>query len=321
MSIQRSTVAVIETDDPQLKDNRKEEWHGVCRILRDLRGLRLETLTEVRVASAKLGDIGLDALATSLKSLITLDVSKNELTKLPRELWSAPCLKTVIASENRISKLSKRVGRLVSLETLRLDGNLLRTLPLDAILSLPRVQVVSVYANLIETEQFGRERVTYAQWVCAGLALQRVPNRIAAVVPGKLFIGGVESTSDKSELRRIGVTHVLSVGASPIDVKETDGFVTMRLSIVDWPSEDLRPHFDAVCDFIDQGTRDDSHGCLVHCLAGQSRSVAFVMAWLIKRKGMGFDEAFALVKRSRFCACPNLGFQQQLKEISSPDRR
>jgi protein-tyrosine phosphatase len=47
---------------------------------------------------------------------------------------------------------------------------------------------------------------------------------------------------------------------------------------------------------------------LVHCMAGVSRSVTIVLAYLIKEKAMGFDQAYALVKnRRRIVHCSHLG--------------
>lgn len=51
---------------------------------------------------------------------------------------------------------------------------------------------------------------------------------------------------------------------------------------------------------------------LVHCAAGQSRSVAIVVAFLIWHLGMSFDDAMKHVKSRRLCACPNIGFVKAL---------
>jgi hypothetical protein len=289
---------------------RGKDFVAAAQSLKD-RGVRADALTSLRISGLSLGDAGLAALATTCaRTLVTLDVSRNAITEIPREVFTAmQRLRTLDASENRIAKLSKRVGAAAELETLRLDGNRLRSLPLDAILAMKKIKLVGVHRNYISTDALSRERVLYAQWVCAGLGQQRVPNRVASI-PQRVYIGSVEATEDPDELRRLGITHVLSVGASPVAALDTGdpGFATLRLSIIDWPMEDLRPHIEKACAFIDAGTASDSKGVLVHCLAGQSRSVAFVLAWLISRRRMGFDEAFALVRRSRFVSCPNMGF-------------
>ncbi len=46
---------------------------------------------------------------------------------------------------------------------------------------------------------------------------------------------------------------------------------------------------------------------LVHCYAGQSRSVAFVLAYLCAHQGLSLADAYALVLAARPCAKPNAG--------------
>jgi len=47
---------------------------------------------------------------------------------------------------------------------------------------------------------------------------------------------------------------------------------------------------------------------LIHCIQGISRSVTFVIAYLIFTKGFDFKQAEAFVKERRGIACPNNGF-------------
>lgn len=64
-------------------------------------------------------------------------------------------------------------------------------------------------------------------------------------------------------------------------------------------------------------SRLKGEGCLVHCLAGVSRSVTLVVAYIMTVTGMGWQEALAAVKVVRPCAGPNLGFQRQLQEFEA----
>ncbi len=52
-------------------------------------------------------------------------------------------------------------------------------------------------------------------------------------------------------------------------------------------------------------------------LAGVSRSVTLVVAYLMTVTSLGWDEALAAVKVARPCASPNMGFQNQLQEFES----
>jgi protein-tyrosine phosphatase len=49
-------------------------------------------------------------------------------------------------------------------------------------------------------------------------------------------------------------------------------------------------------------------------MMGKSRSTSFVIAYLMKNMSMDFESAYKLVKSSRRCAFPNLGFIRQLRD-------
>lgn len=55
---------------------------------------------------------------------------------------------------------------------------------------------------------------------------------------------------------------------------------------------------------------------MVHCQAGVSRSVSLVMAYLIRKYRIGYEEAFTMVKKRRPVANPNKGFTKQLRRFA-----
>ncbi|NWX49834.1 DS22A phosphatase, partial [Steatornis caripensis] len=54
--------------------------------------------------------------------------------------------------------------------------------------------------------------------------------------------------------------------------------------------------------------------CLVHCLAGVSRSTTILVAYLMTVTELGWEGCLAATKAARSYVGPNLGFQQQLQE-------
>jgi len=72
-----------------------------------------------------------------------------------------------------------------------------------------------------------------------------------------------------------------------------------QLPIIDAPGFDIRPFFDEACNFIDDAVRHKSR-ILVHCVAGVSRSVSCVLAWLMNRQRVRLRAAFKQV--GLFCA-------------------
>lgn len=75
---------------------------------------------------------------------------------------------------------------------------------------------------------------------------------------------------------------------------------------------DLSIYFDDSVEFIDKAL--EKTNILVHCMAGVSRSVTLVLAFLIKKKGMTYDEAYSMVKQKRRIIHPNDGFIRQLRD-------
>ncbi|XP_039984467.1 dual specificity protein phosphatase 22-B-like isoform X2 [Xiphias gladius] len=64
-------------------------------------------------------------------------------------------------------------------------------------------------------------------------------------------------------------------------------------------------------------SRLKGEGCLVHCVAGVSRSVTLVVAYIMTVTGCGWVRSLAAVRAARPCAGPNLGFLRQLEEFES----
>lgn len=60
---------------------------------------------------------------------------------------------------------------------------------------------------------------------------------------------------------------------------------------------DLSRYFDRATEFIKRSL--EKTNILVHCMAGISRSVTLVLAYMMKHHNMTFEEAFEAVRRKR----------------------
>lgn len=54
-------------------------------------------------------------------------------------------------------------------------------------------------------------------------------------------------------------------------------------------------------------------------LAGVSRSVTLVVAYIMTITDFGWEDALSVVRAARSCANPNMGFQRQLQEFEKHD--
>lgn len=77
-----------------------------------------------------------------------------------------------------------------------------------------------------------------------------------------------------------------------------------------YPSETLR----RALEWMDSIT-NSGHSVLVNCAAGVSRSSSLVIAYLISRMGMTFDQALATCRAGRPQSQPNPGFESQLRRL------
>nr|XP_037877287.1 follicle-stimulating hormone receptor isoform X2 [Bombyx mori] len=93
---------------------------------------------------------GLQALPPLHHNLISLDVSNNNISSLPRDaLLPATGLRDLSAEDNLISELEGGAVGARGLRTLRLSRNLLRAVPTHALAPLHHLQTLSLSGNLI----------------------------------------------------------------------------------------------------------------------------------------------------------------------------
>ncbi|XP_067607929.1 dual specificity protein phosphatase 22 isoform X6 [Pseudorca crassidens] len=131
------------------------------------------------------------------------------------------------------------------------------------------------------------------------------------ILPG-LYIGSFKDARDAEQLSKNQVTHILSVHDSARPALE--GVKYLCIPAADSPSQNLTRHFKESIQFIHE-CRLRGEGCLVHCLAGVSRSVTLVVAYIMTVTDFGWEDALRTVRAGRSCANPNLGFQRQLQEF------
>ncbi|KAK5315622.1 hypothetical protein LTR70_006706 [Exophiala xenobiotica] len=94
---------------------------------------------------------------------------------------------------------------------------------------------------------------------------------------------------------------------------ETQGVELRHLEVADEESADILQYFPQECGWIDNALSATGAGVLVHCQQGVSRSVAFVVAYLMKRFKLSYREGLKLVKSDRSIVNVNAGFEGQLR--------
>ncbi|XP_060089167.1 dual specificity protein phosphatase 15 [Heteronotia binoei] len=135
-------------------------------------------------------------------------------------------------------------------------------------------------------------------------------NGMTKVLPG-LYLGNFVDAKDFDQLSRNNITHILSIHESPQPY--IPGITYFRIALPDMPEANIKKHFKECIHFI-HSCRLRGGNCLVHCLAGISRSTTIVLVYVMAVTQLNWHEALEAVKAVRPVANPNPGFRQQLEE-------
>ncbi len=124
-----------------------------------------------------------------------------------------------------------------------------------------------------------------------------------------LWLGDNYAANNIKDLKKKGIKKILTVmnQTGPI-YKSEDGFIHKKFELSDFESENIIKYFGECLNFI-----DGKEKVLVHCMAGASRSATIIIAYLMWKDKMKYDDALDFVQKKRFIVYPNEGFREQLK--------
>jgi rhodanese-related sulfurtransferase len=144
------------------------------------------------------------------------------------------------------------------------------------------------------------------------------------ILPG-LFLGNAAHSEDLTKLQKYNIRYILNVSTLPNVFQDTGKVEYLQIPITDHWSQDLSIHFPSAIKFIEEA-KAKNVSCLVHCLAGVSRSVTITLAYLMYAKDLGLNEAFTFVRARKPDISPNFHFMEQLYTFerqlkNDPNRR
>ena len=125
-----------------------------------------------------------------------------------------------------------------------------------------------------------------------------------------IFVGNISTAHNKEILNRHRITHVISA-LSGLPELYPESYDYKTLDLLDNKYQDIYHEFNETNKFIDTALKNDGR-VYVHCMAGRSRSVTIVCAYLMYKYGYTPNEALKIIKTQRECAQPNEGFMEQL---------
>lgn len=124
-----------------------------------------------------------------------------------------------------------------------------------------------------------------------------------------LFLSGCNGLTTE-RLQKLNITAAVNC-IKGIKSKFTKDINLIYIPVEDEETEDLVPYIKQVVDFIEE-ERKNGGKTLVYCGLGISRSVTFVLAYLMIYQKMNLIESYKFVQKRRSIICPNVGFFKQL---------
>lgn len=117
-----------------------------------------------------------------------------------------------------------------------------------------------------------------------------------AKITDHLYLSSFMGATDFN-LMKFNISCIITV-CKEVPKIEFKNIESIKLDVVDRPTESLAKYFDFVCDKIHE-VASKKGTSLVHCVAGVSRSASMVLAYLMKYLRMSLKDAHNFVKSKR----------------------
>ncbi|CAF1096621.1 unnamed protein product [Rotaria magnacalcarata] len=140
-----------------------------------------------------------------------------------------------------------------------------------------------------------------------------VDYNISQITP-YLYVTAEDTAREFSKVFSHGIGCVINVAQElpQIMFPPQTGIESFKYPIIDTPAFPALHYFDVVADRIAVNTASNRR-TLLYCRQGRSRSITFILAYLIKHHHLPLQTAYSLVKSRRQIAQPNVGFWSQLR--------
>ncbi len=131
-----------------------------------------------------------------------------------------------------------------------------------------------------------------------------------SLVTHNIVLGGRDEANNKDMMDRYGITHVLN-SCKQLKNFFPDDYTYLKINAMDDPKYDIRKDFEKASEFIARVEKLKGR-VLVHCIAGVSRSVCFVLMHLMRHHEVCLNQGYKHIKNVRPFIHPNEGFLYQM---------
>ena len=124
-----------------------------------------------------------------------------------------------------------------------------------------------------------------------------------------IYLGDRSAAGNETRLEENNITIVVNCAATYNSNYKR--LKSIELNLNDNINEQIFPKFEVAYKFVKEYSGSNF---LAHCLEGKSRSVSFIIFYLMKEKGWDYDTCINIILEKRPFVNPNAGFVEQLKE-------
>ena len=144
------------------------------------------------------------------------------------------------------------------------------------------------------------------------LKLAAVENECSEILP-YLFVSGEAVARNLKLLQSKGITDIINCAGVECKNYFENNFRYVTIKLSDSKTARIDRYIYAIINQV-EAIRKNGGRVLIHCWQGVSRSVSFVVAYLMWQQNLTFENAKSTVRKVRNVARPNMGFQCQLME-------
>lgn len=145
---------------------------------------------------------------------------------------------------------------------------------------------------------------------------------------GAIYLSSLEPLTSGEDLKaKYGITHILSVLPGTIPSQYTENYIHKQIEVTDEESSNILQFLPETNSFIEaalfppavstsrfqSGPNAPPNKILVHCAQGVSRSPTVIMAYLLQKYRLTFEQALHALKRKNPAVEPNDSFINQIK--------
>ncbi|CAF1281881.1 unnamed protein product [Rotaria sordida] len=127
-----------------------------------------------------------------------------------------------------------------------------------------------------------------------------------------IYLGSQKSGVDINKLFELNIRYILILGKGMNG--NFDQIIYKTIEIDDSLEQNISNYIKEALNFIVESQKNNSN-ILVHCVSGISRSASIVIAYIMDKYKINYDEAFSCVKTKRPTIRPNTNFIEQLNNL------